>query len=106
MIIILICISTYICVLLVFEISPSFSQYCISSRHQCAELLGGLPTGILMDAIAGMLMRPDLVASAVVQSHLVELLAYMLSGAQRSRGKQLRFLSRLKSVPYEPTSAF
>ena len=42
-----------------------------------------------MDAIAGMLMRPDLVASAVVQSHLVELLAYMLSGAQRSRGKCL-----------------
>jgi len=41
-----------------------------------------------MDAIAGMLMRPDLVGSAVVQNHLVELLAYMLSGAQKHRGTQ------------------
>ncbi len=56
-------------------------------RQGCAELLGGLPTGVLMEAIAGMLMRHDLVGSAVVWSHLVELLLYMLSGAQRHLGQ-------------------
>lgn len=54
-------------------------------RNGCAELLGGLPTDVLMTAVTGMLLRQDLVASAVVQSHLVQLLQVMLAPQMDAR---------------------
>ena len=58
-------------------------------RHHSAELLGGLRTDLLMEAVTGMLLRPDLVRSAVVQSHLVSLLQTMLL-PQMDPSRQLR----------------